>query len=104
MEWNGIARSIITRFRDPKSGEYIHPDQHRTITIREAARIQSFPDWFIFKASKSEQYEQVGNAVPPLLARAVADELRRALAGDLREGRVSIKCRYRIPLCLSAAE
>ena len=44
MEWEGDARSIITRFRDPKSGEYSHPEQHRTISIREAARIQSFPD------------------------------------------------------------
>jgi DNA (cytosine-5)-methyltransferase 1 len=49
MQWEGIARSIITRFRDPKSGEYIHPEQDRTISIREAARLQSFPDWFVFE-------------------------------------------------------
>ena len=64
MQWDGIARSIITRFRDPKSGEYIHPEQTRTISIREAARIQSFPDWFVFEGANTEQYDQVGNAVP----------------------------------------
>ena len=79
MQWHGVARSVITRFRDPKSGEYTHPEQHRTISIREAARIQSFPDWFVFEGTISQQYDQVGNAVPPLLARAVVAELRRVL-------------------------
>lgn len=106
MQWNGIARSIITRFRDPKSGEYIHPEQHRTISIREAARIQSFPDWFIFEGSYSEQYDQVGNAVPPLLARAVAAELRKMLRASLGSQRRPVKSRYRIPaeIHLAAAE
>ncbi len=97
MEWDGIARSIITRFRDPKSGEYIHPEQHRTISIREAARIQSFPDWFVFQASNSEQYEQIGNAVPPLLAKAVGVELKEMLNSEQPERREAVKCRYRIP-------
>ena len=82
MSWEGIPRSIITRFRDPKSGEYTHPEQDRTITIREAARIQSFPDRFVFEASHSEQYDQVGNAVPPILARAVATEVSACLRGE----------------------
>lgn len=96
MTWGGIPRSIITRFRDPKSGEYTHPDQHRTITIREAARIQSFPDWFVFEGSKADQYDQVGNAVPPLMARAIGAEILRVL----RSRRVVIaevpKSRYRL--------
>lgn len=96
MKWDGIARSIITRFRDPKSGEYTHPEQHRTISIREAARIQSFPDWFVFEGSYSAQYDQVGNAVPPLLARAVAEELRDALIGSERSAQPPVKSRYRI--------
>ena len=68
MQWDGIARSIITRFRDPKSGEYIHPEQTRTITFVRA-QIRSFPDWFVFEGANTEQYDQVGNAVPPLLAK-----------------------------------
>lgn len=97
MKWNGIARSIITRFRDPKSGEYTHPDQHRTISIREAARIQSFPDWFVFQGSYSQQYDQVGNAVPPLLARAVAVELCAMLRAEQGAQRQPVKSRYQIP-------
>lgn len=99
MKWDGVARSIITRFRDPKSGEYIHPEQHRTISIREAARIQSFPDWFVFEGSYSDQYDQVGNAVPPLLARAVAKELGSMLTGKKGKSGATarVKSRYSIP-------
>jgi DNA (cytosine-5)-methyltransferase 1 len=82
MTWDGVPRSIITRFRDPKSGEYTHPSQHRTISIREAARIQSFPDHFAFEGTHTEQYDQVGNAVPPLLAEAFAREVASCLRGD----------------------
>lgn len=96
MRWDGIARSIITRFRDPKSGEYIHPEQTRTISIREAARFQSFPDWFAFEGSYTDQYDQVGNAVPPLLAKVVASEIRMALVGG-DQIRPNIKSRYKIP-------
>jgi DNA (cytosine-5)-methyltransferase 1 len=97
MQWDGIARSIITRFRDPKSGEYTHPEQHRTISIREAARIQSFPDWFVFEGTISQQYDQVGNAVPPLLARAVAAEIRAVLGCESPVEAEPVKSRYRIP-------
>lgn len=81
MSWDGVPRAVITRFRDPKSGEYIHPEQDRTISIREAARLQSFPDWFCFQGSHTSQYEQVGNAVPPLLASAIASEIHDCLSG-----------------------
>jgi DNA (cytosine-5)-methyltransferase 1 len=94
MTWDGVPRSIITRFRDPKSGEYIHPTQDRTISIREAARIQSFPDWFVFHGSITSQYEQVGNAVPPLLAREVGREISLALQGVVRPS--PFRSRYRM--------
>jgi DNA (cytosine-5)-methyltransferase 1 len=82
MTWDGIPRSVITRFRDPKSGEYTHPEQDRTITIREAARLQGFPDRFVFQGDRSSQYDQVGNAVPTYLARAIAGEVARCLQGN----------------------
>jgi DNA (cytosine-5)-methyltransferase 1 len=85
MTWDGIPRAVITRFRDPKTGEYTHPEQNRTITIREAARLQGFPDSFIFHGPRSSQYEQVGNAVPSQLAEAIAAEIRRCLTGQLGE-------------------
>jgi DNA (cytosine-5)-methyltransferase 1 len=56
---------------------YIHPEQTRTLSIREAARVQTFPDWFRFAGHSSVQFRQIGNAVPPALARGVA---RRVLA------------------------
>jgi site-specific DNA-cytosine methylase len=95
MRGDTTPRAVITKFRDPKPGEYTHPDQHRTITIREAARIQSFPDWFALAGTNSEQYEQVGNAVPPLLARAVGRQIAATLDGELPPARPP-KCRYRI--------
>ena len=94
MTWDGVPRSIITRFRDPKSGEYTHPDQHRTISIREAARIQSFPDWFSFQGSLSDQYDQVGNAVPPLMARAVGTEILHVLGSPAWAAAAAPKSRY----------
>ena len=79
MTWEGVPRSIITRFRDPKTGEYTHPEQTRTISIREGARIQSFPDRFVFEGNHSEIYDQVGNAVPPILAQSIATEVLACL-------------------------
>jgi DNA (cytosine-5)-methyltransferase 1 len=85
MTWDGVPRSVITRFRDPKSGEYTHPEQDRTITIREAARLQGFPDSFVFHGDRSSQYDQVGNAVPTQLAQAIGAEVRRCLDGSFDE-------------------
>lgn len=64
--------TITTRFDTPSSGKFTHPFLNRAITVREAARIQSFPDDFIFTGPKTSQMKQVGNAVPPMLANAIA--------------------------------
>lgn len=68
MRWDEPAKTIITRFDTPSSGVYIHPKQNRTITPREAARLQSFDDDYVFYGNKSSIIKQIGNAVPPLLA------------------------------------
>lgn len=54
---------------------WIHPVKHRALSIREAARLQTFPDSFVFCGTKDSQYQQVGNAVPPILAKAIAEHL-----------------------------
>jgi DNA (cytosine-5)-methyltransferase 1 len=69
--------------------EWIHPKHQRWITVREAARLQSFHDGFVFEGSECQQLKQVGNAVPPLLARAVgraAKGLLRSVSADARRG------------------
>ncbi len=70
---DGISVTITTRFDTPSSGRFTHPILNRCITTREAARIQSFPDSFRFYGTKTCQMKQVGNAVPPLLAKAIGE-------------------------------
>lgn len=81
MKKDGIAKTITTRYDTPSSGEFTHPYLNRAITTREAARIQSFPDTFHFFGAKSSQMKQVGNAVPPLLGRAIAERIIEDING-----------------------
>lgn len=85
MKWDEISKTIITRFDTPSSGVYIHPEQNRTITPREAARIQSFDDDFIFYGNKSSVIKQIGNAVPPLLAYYLANVIKNVEDGKYDE-------------------
>ena len=75
MATDDISVTITTRFDTPASGKFMHPYLNRAITVREAARIQSFPDTFRFYGTKTSQMKQVGNAVPPLLAQAIAKSI-----------------------------
>lgn len=70
--WDRPSVTIRTEFFKPEKGRYLHPEQHRPITHREAARLMGFPDDFAFCGSKTEIARQIGNAVPPRLAAAVA--------------------------------
>ncbi len=79
MVKNDVSVTITTRFDTPSSGKFTHPYLNRAISVREAARLQSFPDDFIFYGTKSSQMKQVGNAVPPLLANEVANTIMQDL-------------------------
>ena len=75
---DGFASTILTKC-DPHWGAFFHPTQNRVITVREAARLQCFPDKIHFEGNRAEQYKQVGNAVPVLLSAAVARVIHNAL-------------------------
>ena len=77
--WEKPSVTLRTEFFKPEKGRYLHPKQHRPITHREAARIQSFPDSFLFCGSKIEIAKQIGNAVPPLMSYAIAKQAIKCL-------------------------
>lgn len=74
--WDGQAPTITTRFDTPAGGRFIHPAEDRTLTPREAARIQSFPDDFVFTGNKTSICKQIGNAVPPKISYFLAKLVR----------------------------
>ena len=78
--WDRPSVTIRTEFYKPEKGRYLHPDQHRPITHREAARLMGFPDTFVFTGTKVEVARQIGNAVPPHLAGALAGVVLSMLA------------------------
>ena len=86
MDADDVSVTITTRFDTPASGKFTHPYLNRAITVREAARIQSFPDTYRFYGTKTSQMKQVGNAVPPLLAKSVAN----AILVDMKEGEENV--------------
>ncbi len=75
---DAMCSTILTKC-DPHWGSFFHPTQDRAISVREAARIQSFPDRYVFAGNLTQQFEQVGNAVPPLMAKALGETIRRMI-------------------------
>ena len=75
LSWDKPSITITQYSRNPASGRFTHPIQNRGLTIREAARIQSFPDGFEFEGSLDECFKQIGEAVPPLLSLAIATQI-----------------------------
>ncbi len=80
--WDKPSPTIDTRFDTPSNGRNSHPYLNRSITPREAARIQSFPDSFIFYGNKCAICKQIGNAVPPLLAKAIGEHIKKEYDGN----------------------
>lgn len=86
LRWERPAYTINTYLTRPGNGCFIHPEQPRLITVREAARLQSFPDHIRFRGTMRSRCRQVGNAVPPLLAKAIGSVLPRGRVVDLFAG------------------
>ncbi|AFI03735.1 DNA cytosine methyltransferase [Helicobacter cetorum] len=80
LSWDKVSPTIDTRFDTPSNGTNSHPELHRSITPREAARIQSFSDDYIFYGNKTSICKQIGNAVPPLLALALGKALLKSMS------------------------
>ena len=82
LVWDEPSPTIDTRFDAASNGKNNHPYLNRAITSREAARIQSFDDKFVFYGSKVYIRQQIGNAVPPLLAQAIADQIEGVINNE----------------------
>lgn len=91
MWWDRPALTIRTEFFKPEKGRYLHPVQHRPITHREAARIQTFPDNFVFRGTKTEIARQIGNAVPPIFAARIADCVYTILSAEKNQNGCILK-------------
>ncbi|WP_066250530.1 DNA cytosine methyltransferase [Neobacillus drentensis] len=81
LDYNQPSDTVV----NVRKSMWIHPKLNRAISIREAARLQSFPDTYQFYGTKDSQYQQVGNAVPPLMARFVAESILESLGIDIKE-------------------
>jgi DNA (cytosine-5)-methyltransferase 1 len=83
QSWDRPCTTIFAHL-ERDGNRFIHPDssQARTLTVREAARLQSFPDSYVFAGAMKSRYRQIGNAVPPLLSHAIARSIYHSLAGS----------------------
>ncbi|GCE81615.1 DNA cytosine methyltransferase [Komagataeibacter oboediens] len=94
-----LSCTVLTKC-DVHWGAYIHPVQDRSFTVREAARLQSFPDLFTFKGNITEQFVQVGNAVPPLLGKSVAEALLIADTTEMTSKQMKINSRKELSIAV----
>ena len=85
MSWDSPAPTLTARFDSFSRGRFGHPVEHRTITLREGARLQTFPDSFRFFGNREQVARQIGNAVPPLVAKALGETIRDCLADDAQQ-------------------
>ena len=78
LEWDSISPTVDTKFGNPRF--FLHPTENRGFTVREAARIQGFPDWFSFPDNLMDSFRMIGNAVPPPMGKQIADCVKILLA------------------------
>lgn len=83
LHWDRPAITITAYARNPASGRYVHPEQHRGLSVREAALLQSFPEDYDFTGSLDERFRQIGNAVPPAFAAFLAAHVLNELSSEL---------------------
>jgi len=79
MRWDAPAPTLTSGCTNPSRGRFIHPEQDRGITLREAARLQTFPDDYVFFGARTSVEYQIGNAVPPLFSERLAETVKRLL-------------------------
>ncbi|HWR31037.1 MAG TPA: DNA cytosine methyltransferase [Negativicutes bacterium] len=82
MKWDDVAPTLTTGCTDITKGRYAHPVQDRAITLREAARLQTFPDNYMFEGNSAQIANQIGNAVPPRMMARIAESLFKALSEE----------------------
>ena len=75
MKWDDVAPTLTTGCTDITRGRFAHPEQNRGITLREAARLQSFPDSYMFLGNAGQIATQIGNAVPPEMMKTIAKKI-----------------------------
>ena len=90
LRWDKPSITITHYARNPASGRFVHPEQDRGLSIREAARLQSFPDGFDFVGSFDDIFRQIGEAVPPLMSLSIAASVLTNLQDNVRFNTKSI--------------
>jgi len=85
LHWDKPSITLTQYSRNPASGRFTHPEQNRGLTIREAARLQSFPDSYVFSGSLDQCFKQIGESVPPNLSLAIASMVVLHFSGTLKE-------------------
>ena len=82
MAWDKTAVTITARCRTPSCGRFVHPEQDRGLSVREAALLQGFPEDFYFEGPFDDKFKQIGNAVSPIFSTALAGHILSMLAGE----------------------